>query len=97
MSLKKSQGSEKIQIDLMVNNQVSPLHTAVSAGEKKCHCLGLSSLHCQLPICNVLVLQPVEPGEVFQDAASDGADAEVDVDVGVVFNASVTKGEQTLV
>ena len=42
-------------------------------------------------------LQPVEPGEVFQDAASEGAEAEVDVDVGVVFNASVTKGEQTLV
>lgn len=41
-------------------------------------------------------LQPVDPGEVFQDAAGEGDD-QVDVDVGVVFNASVTKGEQTLV
>ncbi len=33
---------------------------------------------------------------MFQDAAGEGDD-QVDVDVGVVFNASVTKGEQTLV
>lgn len=41
-------------------------------------------------------LQPVDPGEVFQDAAGEGED-QVDVDVGVVFNASVIKGKQTLV
>ena len=44
-----------------------------------------------------MCLQPVEPGEVYQDAASEGAEADVDVDLGVVFNASVIKGDQTLV
>ena len=38
----------------------------------------------------------MDPGEVFQDAAGEGED-QVDVDVGVVFNASVIKGKQTLV
>ncbi|KAL3146728.1 hypothetical protein ABBQ38_014715 [Trebouxia sp. C0009 RCD-2024] len=60
MTLKKTHGSEKIQIDLMVNDQ------------------------------------PVDPGEVYQEMA-EGDNEEVDVDVGVHFNASVTKGEQSLV
>ena len=33
---------------------------------------------------------------MFEDASGDGEE-EIDVDVGVVFNASVTKGDQTLV
>ena len=41
-------------------------------------------------------LQPVDPGEVYQDMAG-GTDEDVAVDVGVQFNASVMKGEQTLV
>lgn len=40
-------------------------------------------------------VQPVDPGEVYQDMA--GENDEVDVDVGVAFNASVIKGEQSLV
>lgn len=40
--------------------------------------------------------QPVDPGEVYQEMA-EGDNEEVDVDVGVHFNASVTKGEQSLV
>jgi len=60
MTLTRSHGSEKLQIDLMVNNQ------------------------------------PVEPGQVYEDAAGE-QDPEIEVDVGVVFNASVTKEDQTLV
>ena len=41
-------------------------------------------------------MQPVEPGQVYEDAAGE-QDPEIEVDVGVVFNASVTKGDQTLV
>ena len=43
-----------------------------------------------------MYLQPVDPGEVYQDMAGEVAD-EVAVDVGVQFNASVMKGEQSLV
>lgn len=43
-----------------------------------------------------LHLQPVDPGEVYQDMAG-GAEEDVAVDVGVQFNASVMKGEQSLV
>ncbi|KAL0043316.1 hypothetical protein WJX79_001306 [Trebouxia sp. C0005] len=53
---------------------------------------GSETIHIDLMVND----QPVDPGEVFQDAAGEGDD-QVDVDVGVVFNASVTKGEQTLV
>ena len=41
-------------------------------------------------------MQPVEPGQVYEDAAGE-QDPAIEVDVGVVFNASVTKGDQTLV
>lgn len=59
MTLKRTHKNEKLQIDLMVNNQ------------------------------------PVDPGEVIDEGGENGP--EVNVDVGIVFNASVTKGDQTLV
>lgn len=40
-------------------------------------------------------MQPVDPGEVIDEGGENGP--EVNVDVGIVFNASVTKGDQTLV
>lgn len=43
----------------------------------------------------LLYLQPVDPGEAYQDMAAEND--EVSVDVGVQFNASVMKGEQSLV
>lgn len=43
----------------------------------------------------LLYLQPVDPGEAYQDMAAENDD--VSVDVGVQFNASVMKGEQSLV
>lgn len=38
----------------------------------------------------------MDPGEVYQEMP-DGDNEDVDVDVGVQFNATVTKGEQSLV
>lgn len=53
------------------------------------------SSECLLKL-GLALFQPVEPGQVYEDAAGEQA-PEIEVDVGVVFNASVTKEDQTLV
>lgn len=96
MTLKKTNGSEKLQIDLMVNDQVLICDNSYS------HALATARLWLSLNAGRtmssfrlLLYLQPVDPGEAYQDMAAEND--EVSVDVGVQFNASVMKGEQSLV
>ena len=61
-----------------------------------CLNVGMGAAHVLFTTGLSLRLQPVDPGEVYQDMAG-GENDEVAVDVGVQFNACVTKGEQSLV
>ena len=98
MTLKKTSGSEKLQIDLMVNDQVraesATAATAVCSLQlnfgsaymlgAQCHHSGFSCT------CSQWIL--VRHTKIWQQRMMKWS-----VDVGVQFNASVMKGEQSLV